>query len=441
MLYSSYDFSNNGSPVMTRKDNGNTFVGQRTALSALDRNWINNLYLPYLPRLDTWVDLDATVYKPDNTVMTSLERENLIKSLNGGVLPPPPPAISGPDQACSPSYYTLTSSLPPQAGTIYWSLTGPFSFSSSSSVTTTTGNNTNVYKTASSGSGTLTARLGAANGPIIDTKAITPCPPSPIITGSTTLYLGYTYNFTVSNAPLGFTWDKSSNLSLSGSGTTVSVTATNGGSGWLSIKSGSTELVRFYVYVCTSAPVITSLDGPDNASPISTHYYSVSLYSYSDPVSYNWSLSGSGSCYLDANGSSASVNFYDAGTYCLSVSVSNACGYDYTYMYIYAGYSPSPIAPFPNPVNDILNIEITQQVIDYAKSKQQSGNNGKSTNASPVFDLRLYNEQGNLLRQTTTNKVGMVQFNVSNLPNGFYFLHIYDGLNNKPEKHQIIVKH
>ena len=43
MLYSSYDFSNNGQPTITRKD-GSTFTGQRNGLSATDVNTVNYMY-------------------------------------------------------------------------------------------------------------------------------------------------------------------------------------------------------------------------------------------------------------------------------------------------------------------------------------------------------------------------------------------------------------
>ena len=57
----------------------------------------------------------------------------------------------------------------------------------------------------------------------------------------------------------------------------------------------------------------------------------------------------------------------------------------------------------------------------------------------PDYDIRLYDGQGNMLRQSTT-KGGTVQFNVSYISNGIYFLYIYDGVNSKPEIHQIVVE-
>jgi len=56
------------------------------------------------------------------------------------------------------------------------------------------------------------------------------------------------------------------------------------------------------------------------------------------------------------------------------------------------------------------------------------------------FDIRLYDMQGNMVRQTTA-KGGIVQFDVSNLPNGIYFVHIYEGINKNPEVIKVIIEH
>jgi len=58
--------------------------------------------------------------------------------------------------------------------------------------------------------------------------------------------------------------------------------------------------------------------------------------------------------------------------------------------------------------------------------------------ASKNFDVRLYDDQGNLLRQQKA-KGGTVQFDVSSLPKGLYLLHVYDGVNAKPVIQQIVV--
>ena len=81
---------------------------------------------------------------------------------------------------------------------------------------------------------------------------------------------------------------------------------------------------------------------------------------------------------------------------------------------------------YPNPVSDVLYIEIESSFSSVSKS------------ATP-YDVRLYDGLGNLLRQTATNG-GTVQFNVSNLPEGVYFIHVYDGVSSTPEIHQVVVE-
>ena len=81
---------------------------------------------------------------------------------------------------------------------------------------------------------------------------------------------------------------------------------------------------------------------------------------------------------------------------------------------------------YPNPASNILNIEVGTQ----ARSQPQES----------TYDIRLHDAQGNILRQAET-KGGNVEFNVSNLLNGIYYLHIYDGINEIPEMRQIIVEH
>ena len=82
---------------------------------------------------------------------------------------------------------------------------------------------------------------------------------------------------------------------------------------------------------------------------------------------------------------------------------------------------------YPNPVSDILNIDLDA---------------GENTTSSKTinYNIRLYDWYDNLMR-ITTGISGIVQFNVANLPNDNYFLHIYDGVNSKPEITQIVVKH
>jgi hypothetical protein len=93
----------------------------------------------------------------------------------------------------------------------------------------------------------------------------------------------------------------------------------------------------------------------------------------------------------------------------------------------------SPVSAYPNPASGILNIEIDVSAV-------ATSSNAKGLNAAPTYDIRLYDGLGNIVRQQRT-KSNTIQFNINSLPNGTYYLHIYDGISNKPEITQIMVQH
>ena len=100
------------------------------------------------------------------------------------------------------------------------------------------------------------------------------------------------------------------------------------------------------------------------------------------------------------------------------------------------GKLPSYIIVYPNPVSDILTVEIDG---DAAARELQALVNAKSLAGAPTFDIRLYDGQGTLLLQQKT-KGGRVQFDVSDLRVGVYYLHITDGVSEKPAMQQVIVE-
>lgn len=82
---------------------------------------------------------------------------------------------------------------------------------------------------------------------------------------------------------------------------------------------------------------------------------------------------------------------------------------------------------FPNPVSNILYIELEK--IEHIQNKN-----------SISFDIRLYNSLGKIYHQTKATS-GIVEFSVSNIPNGIYFLTINDENGRKYKIDKIIVKH
>jgi len=241
-------------------------------------------------------------------------------------------------------------------------------------------------------------------------------------------------------------WVSSSNISLSSPNTNSSVTVTaNGtGSGWVSIKNSSgKELLRSPVWM--GKPVVDYINGPSYIQCGWGQSFSAVLESsFSDPYTYHWELSPSSGNYYWSQYGDPYVNiiFYDPSptTYSFSVVATNICGTSvpaYTYFSIGSRGGPSsPVFAYPNPVDDILTVELDAFAAAFPPVQSPS----RSFLINPSFDVRLLDIQGNILRQQKANG-GAVQFNVSNLPDGIYYLHIYEGVNTTPEIQQIMVQH
>jgi hypothetical protein len=213
--------------------------------------------------------------------------------------------------------------------------------------------------------------------------------------------------------------------------------------------SGTTELVRRNVRVSSTAPVISYISGTQYPT-IGSPYYPYENHYMMQPVttldatvtSAEWELVYPDD-YSSLWWSSATVPgslecvayFQDQceGRYLLYGRVSNACGTD-EYELELLPTSYSPVSAYPNPATSVLNIEID---LTLAKAPGQAK---AASRQAPAYDIRLYDGQGNLLRQQKTGS-GTVQFNVSNLTNGIYYLHVYDGVSAKPDMQQIVVEH
>lgn len=78
-LASSQAYSKNGKNTITKKGNG--LIARNNHLSALDKSFLNNFYLPYIGRTDIWIELDNVVYY-DGRILTESERLQLQRQLN-----------------------------------------------------------------------------------------------------------------------------------------------------------------------------------------------------------------------------------------------------------------------------------------------------------------------------------------------------------------------
>ena len=242
-------------------------------------------------------------------------------------------------------------------------------------------------------------------------------------------------NFTMSYKRKGFKWNKSSNLnfnSFSSDSTNVTVSwngdvySSGPGPGWVSITLNGLELTR-YNLPWVGAPSSISISGPTYFPEKTEVKYSVVYNSLSYPTGFNWYSTPSYGSTLYSYGNYVNA-FFSEGDYQIACVLTNVCGSKDTGMrvYAYGNKSSSNTGPkiYPNPVSDILFVEISPP----ADSKVQI-----------TYDIRLIDVQGNVQRQSFT-KGGTVQFNVRNLPDGFYYIHIYNGISEKPEVYQIVIE-
>ena len=347
-----------------------------------------------------------------------------------------PSTITGPADICPTGVFSLSSG---QSAT--WSASAGFSVSPTVGTSTTVSHN--LYNGAT---GTLTA---VVNGVTV-TRTIQACNKSfPAVTisgGHTLLCSSPSKSFSASNWQTGYTWGSSINVQFSGgiTNSTVSATGRSPGTGWISVNFGGRELAR-YSNFWVGVPSFSHIDGPTSVGSWQTHSFTaVPFNPLSNPTYFEWSIDGGPpSDYEIYNNGSNPVNiyFHNAGYYQLTVYGTNACGAGHApgYLYIFPGRGGSSSdVYYPNPVKDVLYVVISQEMIDEAKALQSM--QSKATPAAPVFDVRLYDGQGKQLRQQFSTG-GTIEFSVSNLASGVYFLHIYDDVSNMPKTHLIVVEH
>ena len=315
-------------------------------------------------------------------------------------------SINGPNTICKTGSYSLSTG---QSTT--WSVSSGFS------VSPTTGTSTTVTATNTNGqNGTLSATLSGGTF----TKSIAACG----ISGPSIICNSGSYGL---NTGQSAAWSVSSGFSVSpttGTSTTVTATNSNGQSGTLTAVANGVTVTKS-IAACNSGPHIT---GPDVVCPSSPEVYTLVgatavQWGVGSPFTIVSSSSTSATVKTTANqGQTAAVVAILSGNAGAVTKLIQACSK--------GGSISSYIIAYPNPVDDILTIEIDTDAAQSFLSVQGNLN----------FDVRLYDGQGNLLHQQKS-KGETVQFNVSNLPYGLYYLHVYDGVNSTPEMLPIIIEH
>ncbi|MDR0699453.1 MAG: T9SS type A sorting domain-containing protein [Tannerella sp.] len=257
------------------------------------------------------------------------------------------------------------------------------------------------------------------------------------ITGPTKVCIGSSGTYTVNSAPVSYTWDKSTNLTLvSTSGNTATFTAKVIGPAWVRILVDGIEVAKYDFTAGTPFGIISRQSAITGAG--NYQFYASSVPSSVSSNDIEWILLppiGYSTLYL---GRTPIIGFPGGGQYTLKMRYYGTCGYS-----PYASQQISvPGAPvtdpqlmsraYPNPVSDLLNIELDENVI------------GKLTESGLAkreidIDVRLYTHSGVLVRSLISANKKM-QLDVSTLPNGVYFLHVSSSLTQNPDVITVIVR-
>jgi hypothetical protein len=94
----------------------------------------------------------------------------------------------------------------------------------------------------------------------------------------------------------------------------------------------------------------------------------------------------------------------------------------------------------PNPVSDVLTVSFNPELVTQAKASLQSSTGGQTARRAFHFTVKLYDDSGILQRQIISTGEN-ITLDVAGLKNGFYILHVHDGVTDKPEVHKILVNH
>ena len=327
-------------------------------------------------------------------------------------------SITGPDFVCYDGGSFKLNNAP--SGIVYWTLSNNNLFTVNASTNPTTV--TRIGTTP--GVATLSAHIGSVNGTVVATKTIVACVPA--ISGPDVVCIpGSTFTLLYPPPPGNISWSVTGSFALSATtGNPIAVTATTGNvNGTLTATIGSIVINK----AITRCPPPFSINGPDQVCTTAT-------YSISTGKAATWNVTPPNyfSISPTSGGVSAIVTALGAGSggtvlatvdgYIVNKTIKRSCGK--------SSDGSSYVLIYHNPVSDILTIEI-----DAGAAQSMLPVKAKLT-----FDVHLLDNQGNLLRQQQT-KGGTVEFNVANLPDGIYYLHVYDGVNSAPEMLQILVEH
>ena len=344
------------------------------------------------------------------------------------------PEITGDNTVCySGSQFELENA--PSGSTIYWTVSNTSLFT----VVSSSGNPIIVKRIGTgTGNATLSARTGSVSGTVVATKTITACAP-PVISGNYYICSSASYSLSSPHQADG-------GWTVSPSGGPFYISSQN--------KTSATVTVSPQNAAASQAMLIADVSGTQISIPIancallgSNYLCPTTSYYISNGAPAVWSVTSGFSITPYDNDVFASVTasapnltgtvsaIANGATYYMNIT---SCEYD-VYGKSGGGGAGTYVTVRPNPASTMLIIEIDENAAALIRAMLPS-NDKIAGVASPTYDVRLYNMSGELVRNEKT-KNSSVNFDVSTLPNGFYFLHVYDGIIPAPEVQKVMVNH
>ncbi len=251
-----------------------------------------------------------------------------------------------------------------------------------------------------------------------------------------------TETYSIPNLPVGATvsWSATGSIGISGASNVNPVTVTK-------ITDGLGTLTAIVSTACSSVTItknITagyqrSITGPYSLC-LNTWGNVYSVYEILGATNYQWRLeriNGTSPTHtmMGNGGNMITLSVGNTGMFILYLTITTPCGPFETNFFITVSDPCDEWGMFtvyPNPSSTELKIVYKTDESNKATNERLLVRND--------FNVKLINKKGKVLREgkTSTNNKGIV-LQVADLPNGIYYLHIYDG--KKISKQQLVISH
>lgn len=226
-----------------------------------------------------------------------------------------------------------------------------------------------------------------------------------------------------------------SNLSISGSGNSVTVTPTGSGNATLCVQvdNGQTYCTQFW----TGPPAINSITifNNYNQPPNSTYMCNGSglnvQVNTTQATSSSWSVTCCSAYLTDYGNGIAYFNSYNNDCYGLDVTATNACGNTQDGVTICLEDCFYFYRVFPNPAKNYFYLEFDQTDNLSSLPERVELLSEKSTNPVRSINIQEVHERKGFVNGNR------LEFDVKDLPRGVYYVHVINSRRKEKEKDSI----